>query len=189
MRKIILYLLFLFFLLSCGGKKKLIQKSQFAEQTDKVARASELDQRETQIDFSLNELIKEKNVSMQQDFTGEVADSSKEATLTVEDLNGKKVYTYTNFKNVTSGHHTSESETSKISDGKLSTSERSERAKNSEIKETSKASGSVKDIDKQKNGKFPWWWLLVILLLVILLLYIAVSYFRKTLNPLRWIGK
>jgi hypothetical protein len=167
---------------SCGGKKKLVQKSEFSTEIAKVERVSELSENDIQTDISVFQSNKEKNVSVQENFQGEVADTSKEATLTVENLNGKKVYRYTNFKNVISGNQISESESNKTLEQSLSKIELSKSEKKTETDLKEKTTSKNKSVSKEKQGKFPWWWIVIALVL-----YLAISYFRKTLNPLGWV--
>lgn len=169
-------------LIGCGSKKKLTQKTQFSTVIAKVKRVSELSQNDIETDISVYQSNKEKNVSVQENFQGEVADISKEATLTVENLNGKKMYRYTNFKNVRTGSKISESQSNKETSKTLSEIDRSKSSKDTEVATDIDTSGSEKIINKQKDGKFPWWWIIAALIV-----YLIISYFRKTLNPLGWI--
>jgi hypothetical protein len=168
---------------SCGGKKKAVQVSEVSTEIAKVERVSELSENDIQTDISVFQSNKEKNVSVQENFQGEVADTSKEATLTVENLNGKKVYRYTNFKNVISGNQISESESNKTLEQSLSKIELSKSEKKTETDLKEKTISKNKSVSKEKQGKFPWWWIVIALVL-----YLAISYLRKTLNPLGWIG-
>jgi hypothetical protein len=58
---------------------------------------------------------------------------------------------------------------------------KSEKKTETDLKE--KTISKNKSVSKEKQGKFPWWWIVIALVL-----YLAISYLRKTLNPLGWIG-
>jgi hypothetical protein len=65
----------------------------------------------------------------------------------------------------------------------LSKIELSKSAKKSETNLKERATSKNKSVSKEKKGKFHWWWIVIALVL-----YLAISYLRKTLNPLGWIG-
>lgn len=181
----VLLLIWLFVLAtSCGSKKKAVQKTQFSTQIAKVERVSELTQKDVKTDISVSKVEEKKNVTVHENFQGEVEDPTKEATVTVENLDGKKVYTYTNFKNVTSGNHLSESETNKISESNLSEIDKSKTSKQAEAEARAKATGQERNVDVAIERGFPWW--LVLIICIATILYLAISYFHRTLNPLRW---
>lgn len=181
------YLLLVFTLIlmsSCGGKKKLIQKSQFSTEIAKVERVNELTENSTVKESLTVQVAEKNNVSIQENFRGEIADSSKQATITVENLGNKKVYTYTNFKNVNSGSKTSETKSKDSIGQNLSKIELSKSAKNSETDLNIDASGSEKIVDKQKDGRFTWWWLILIALSIAI--YLWIGKLKKTYMPWKW---
>src|SRR5690554_3427861 len=114
-----LIILMLLLTFSCGSKKKLIQKSQFTTDIATVERVSEVVEKDVKTEVSESETSKENTKEESDNFQGEVADPSLPATITEEEKDGKKIKTYTNFKNVNTGKSISESETNKTSESNL----------------------------------------------------------------------
>lgn len=171
---------------SCGSKKKLIQKSQFTTDIATVERVKESGKTEAKTDISTIKVKQENNVSIQENFQGEIEDPNKEATLTVENLEGKKVYRYINFKNVSSGSQFTESKSKDSLGQNLSKIAKSETTKESELEAKAKTSGSERSSNVEKTGlQIPFYWWIIFVLII--LGYLAFSYFKKTLNPRKWI--
>ncbi len=166
---------------SCGAKKKLIQKTQFSTEIATVERVKEKTETESKTDVSTSERSKETAISKDENFEGEIADHTKPATITTEEKDGKKIKTYTNFKNVKTGSQNSESEKNKTFGQNLSKTDKSKTAKKSEASGSEKASGSEEIIKKDKPGKIPWPWIILIIII-----YLVYSYFKGSFLPWKW---
>lgn len=175
-------LVVMYFLSGCGSKKKIVEKEQVKVETVSDSKIAENSQEETE-----NEIVKvivseQNSVSVQENFIGEVADSSKDATLTIENLNGTKVYRYTNFKNVSSGA-TNSVKSSKDSIDQ-NTTNKSIKLSTKTIETSDKTKTKSKTVNKDLEVKrgFPWYWIIIGLLL-----YGVLSYFGNSLNPMKWL--
>lgn len=175
-------LVVMYFLSGCGSKKKIVEKEQVKVETVSDSKIAENSQEETE-----NEIVKvivseQNSVSVQENFIGEVADSSKDATLTIENLNGTKVYRYTNFKNVSSGS-TNSVKSSKDSIDQ-NTTNKSIKLSTKTIETSDKTKTKSKTVNKDLEVKrgFPWYWIIIGLLL-----YGVLSYFGNSLNPMKWL--
>ncbi|WP_417867934.1 hypothetical protein [Xanthomarina gelatinilytica] len=181
------YLLLVFTLIlmsSCGGKKKLIQKSQFSTEIAKVERVNELTENST-VKESLTVQKKESESSVsKENLQAEINDPSKPASIKKTEKDGETVWELDNIKNFNSGRK-KKSEKSKDSLGQnLSKIELSKSAKNSETDLKIDASGSEKIVDKQKDGRFTWWWLILIALSIAI--YLWIGKLKKTYMPWKW---
>ena len=177
---IVLFVLAIF-LSSCGAKKKTVEKTQYSTEIATVERVNELTETETKTDISISKTSKETNTSKDENFEGEIADPTKPALVTTEEKDGKKIKTYTNFKNVKTGDQTSESEINKTLGQNLSRQDLSKTDLTKKAQTDNKASGKTTDKDLKVERGFPWHWIIIVLFL-----YAVISYFRKTLNPLNW---
>lgn len=175
-------LVVMYFLSGCGSKKKIVEKEQVKVETVSDSKIAENSQEETE-----NEIVKvivseQNSVSVQENFIGEVADSSKDATLTIENLNGTKVYRYTNFKNVSSGS-TNSVKSSKDSIDQNTTNKSIELStKTIETSDKTKTKSKTVNKDLEVKKGFPWYWIIIGLLL-----YGVLSYFGNSLNPMKWL--
>ena len=179
---ILLLLLCLWATFSCGSKKKLIQKTQFSTEMISVEKMNEVTDQEVKTEMSTIKVSEKKNVSVHENFQGEVSDSQKEATVTVENLEGKKVYRYINFKNVRTSVNNSNTITKDSLGQNLSKINVSKTQSTHTAKIKEKASGSERVSNVNHAAAIPWWvW-------IILGIYSAVSIWRNSLNPFKWFG-
>lgn len=182
--KYILLAFALIFLSSCVSKKKLVQKSEFSTEIAKVERVSELTQNDVQTDLSINSSSQKLKEKEKENFSAEIDDSTKKASITKKEKDGETKWEFENIKHFNAGKEKSKEETKDSIDSSLSINDKSKASKNSESKTDIDAYGSEKNLDIKKEGKFPWIW--IILFLVI---YLAISLIRRNLNPLGWFRK
>lgn len=181
------YLLLVFTLIlmsSCGAKKKMVQKSEFSTEIAQVERVSELSQNDIQTDLSLNASSQKLTEKEAENFNAEIDDPTKKASITKKEKDGETVWELDNIKNFNSGKEKSKEQSKDSISEKQSLEENSKTAKESELELDAKASGSSKDIDIEKDGKFPWW--ILIVLAVLTILYIWYSRIKKTYMPWKW---
>jgi hypothetical protein len=164
---------------SCGGKKKLVQKSEFSTEIAKVERVNELEENSVVKDYLTTQKTKTHSITENSDVSLTQADPDKEITLIAPDGSVTKI------KGANAVISSRKESVSKIDTfgQKMSKIDKSKTAKNSETDLKEKTTSKNKSVSKEKQGKFPWWWIVIALVL-----YLAISYFRKTLNPLGWIG-
>ncbi|WP_417832767.1 hypothetical protein [Terasakiella sp.] len=177
---VLICLLFAMAVSGCGSKKKLVEIEKVKVETsseETVEAISQNDIKTTQETLGKTETETE---TENETFSGEVANTSKVATVTVEKKDGKTVRTYYNFKTVNQGESKTK-ETVKDTFGQnlsktdLSKIDISIEAKSEERKATRSVS---KDLEVKRG--FPWW-----ILILVLVVYGVVSYFRG-MNPLKW---
>jgi hypothetical protein len=164
---------------SCGGKKKLVQSSEYSTEIAKVERVNEITENHI-VEFN-NMVVKTETHSITEnsDVTLTQADPDKEITLIAPDGSVTKIK---GANAVISSRK--ETITKKDTFGQiLSKIELSKSEKKTETDLKEKTISKNKSVSKEKQGKFPWWWIVIALVL-----YLAISYLRKTLNPLGWIG-
>jgi hypothetical protein len=164
---------------SCGGKKKAVQVSEVSTEIAKVERVNEI----TENHFvELNKMVAKTethSITENSDVSLTQADPDKEITLI--DPQGR----VTKIKGANAVISSLKESVSKIDTfgQKISNIDKSKTTKNSETDLKEKTTSKNKSVSKEKQGKFHWWWIVIALVL-----YLAISYFRKTLNPLKWIG-
>ena len=174
----------LFLLTSCGSRKRALEKTKestettIKNETQTVIKTDVTKQAETIT--KVNEQAQEQ----EQDFSGEVADTSKPASVQTETKNGKTIQTFTNFKNVSNSSKTAKKSNVKDTVVKYLETDNSTKKVKQKEESKSKESNESKTVQVERETGFPWW--LWIILLLILGIYIYVSNLNKTFNPLTW---
>lgn len=179
-----LLILALIIFTSCGSRKRALDKTK--EQTETAIKT------ETQT-FINNDVKKQAEITtkviqqaqeQEQEFTGEVADPTKPASVMTEQKDGKTIQTFTNFKNVSNSSKTANK--SNVSDAKSNIAITDNSTKSTKQKEQSKSKESKesKTVQVERKTGFPWWlWLIVALIAGG---YVYYSYLKNTYNPLSW---
>ncbi len=176
---VLLFFWLIGFLIGCGSKKKLTQKSQFETEVAIVEKQKETENKETKTEAGKVEKKETETKKESEDFTAEVDDPSKPASVKKTEKDGETTWDLSNIKNFNAG---SKNETSKSKDSigqNLSKIDKSNKTTDSETKTDIDASGSERNTDSERTGGIPWW--------LIAVLYAVVSFIRKSLNPLKWI--
>jgi cytoskeletal protein RodZ len=164
---------------SCGGKKKLVQKSEFSTEIAKVERVNELAEKNVKTNISTTQKTETHSITENSDVTLTQADPEKEITLIAPDGSVTKIK---GANAVISSRK--ETITKKDTFGQiLSNIDKSKTTKNSETDLKEKTTRKNKSVSKEKQGKFPWWWIVIALVI-----YLAISIFRKSFNPFGWVG-
>ena len=178
---VLLFFWLIGFLISCGGKKKLTQKSQFDTEVAIVEKVKETENKETKTEAGKVQEKETETKKESEDFTAEVDDPTKPASVKKTEKDGETTWDLNNIKNFNAGNV---KETSKSKDSlgqNLSKIDKSNKATDSETKTDIDASGSERNTDSERTGGIPWW------LIATAVLYGVVSFIRKSLNPLKWI--
>ena len=146
MVKKITLIIFALLLISCGSKKKAVDK---LETETKIEVAKD-------IETKTKEVVKVLQVDKQtnDDFTGEVADVSQPATITKQ---GNKT-TFTNFKHVKTA--------AKIADTQTDTKQEITQQIADKTVTTASVEVKAKSKDVKIKKGFPWWILIVVAALV-----------------------
>jgi hypothetical protein len=144
-KKITLYI-FIFVLISCGSKKKSVDKLE----TETKMEVSKDIQTKTKDVVKVLQVDKQTN----DDFTGEVADVSQPATITKQ---GNKT-TFTNFKHVKTA--------AKIADIQTDTKQEITQQIADKTATTASVEVKAKSKDVEIKKAFPWWILIVVAALV-----------------------
>lgn len=161
----------------CGSKKKTVQSSEYSAEIAKVERVKETKEAETKKEIKTESKSESHSITENSDVTLTQGDPDKEIILT--DSQGR----VTKIKGANAVISTRK-ETVRKKDTLYSEIKESAKEKTVTEKESDTAieiKGKDKIINKQKDGRFPWW-----ILILAAVLYLAVSYFRKTLNPIGW---
>lgn len=184
MVRILILILALFLFTSCGSRKRALEKikeqseTAIKTETETVIKTDVTKQSETII--KVNEQAQEQ----EQEFTGEVADTSKPASVQTESKDGKIIQTFTNFKNVSNSSKTANK--SNVSDNKsnIAITDNSKKITKQKEQSQSKESRESKTVQLERKTGFPWW--LLILLTIAAGAYLYFSKLKKTYNPLEW---
>lgn len=173
--KTLLFIILIIALSSCGSKKKLVEKEKVnIEQSTSISQEVK-----TEIKKDSSGTRTETKVSITDESTIELVQADPNKEITLIDSEGKQT---------------------KIKGANAVISKRKETAKvenkdsvsliSNEIIETDLNIETETDITKENhnlnldvNRGFPWW-----ILILIGVVYLVVSYFRKTLNPLGWLS-
>lgn len=167
---------------SCGGKKKLVQSSEYSTEIAKVERVNELVEKDVEKSTETATGTEKTAEKETENFNAEIEDPSRPASITKTEKDGQTIWNLENIKNFNAGKEKSKERTKDTTSQKQSEIDKSKSSKDTEASTDIDTSGSGEIINKQKDGKFPWPWIVVLLLL-----YAVVSYLRKSLNPLKWI--
>src|SRR5690606_29920142 len=171
MKTIIPYILAVIFLCSCGSKKKLVEKEKIKIETSQTI--SQEVKTETKKDSSA--IKTETKVSITDESTIELTQADPNKEITLIDENGKetkiKGANAVISKRVEKVEVESKDSVSLISNETIQTDLKIET-------ETKQESQTLKKDLAIKRG-FPWW-----IIIIVGVVYLVVSYFRKTLNPL-----
>lgn len=164
--------------MGCGGKKKLVQKSEFSTEVAKVERVNELTENNVKTDISTSSKTETHSITENSDVSLTQADPDKEITLIdpqgrVTKIKGANAVISNRKETVTK----KDTFRQKMSKNKLT---KNIKKTQTDLKE--RAISKNKSISKEKQGKFPWWWIVIALVL-----YLAISLLRKSFNPLGWI--
>lgn len=167
---------------SCGGKKKLVQSSEYSTEIAKVERVNELLEKDVEKVTETATGSEKTNEKESENFQAEIDDPTRPASIKKKEKDGETIWELDNIKNFNSGKEKSKEQTKDTLSQKQSEIDNSKYAKDSEASTNIDSSGREKIIKKEKDGKFPWWWIIAALIV-----YLIISYFRKTLNPLGWL--
>jgi hypothetical protein len=173
-QKIIPYILAVVFLCSCGSKKKLVEKEKVRIETS--TSISQTDINETKKDSTGTKT--ETKVSITDESTIELTQADPNKEITLIDSQGRE----TKIKGA-NAVISKRKEVAKV-EMKDSVSLISNEVAQTDLKietNTKKESQTVKKDLAVKRG-FPWW-----IIIIVGVVYLVVSYFRKTLNPLGWV--
>ena len=166
---------------SCGSKKKLVQKSQYSTEIATVEKVSEKQRTESVTKSETAQRTETTTNSKSTNFKGDVSDPTKLATVTEKRENGTTTRTYHNFTNVQeTSQEVGEIKTDTLATG-YSKEEIFELEKEVAKEAKTKASGSERIANVDIERGFPWWWFVIAVVI-----YGVISYFRKTMNPMRW---
>lgn len=165
-------------LTSCGSKKKVVEKEEHQTEIKVIEKTEEKTERSTEE----KKEAEAKKETESEDFTAEVEDPNKDFEIKKETKDGVTKWTGKNIKKFTNN-----TDKTKDSSGqKMSKVDKSENNKKSETEAKEKTNSSKEAIDVEKTGfNIPFYWWIVLALIVIG--YLAFSYFRKSLNPLKWL--
>jgi len=180
-------IVFLFWLLlGCKSKEKAKNSKVYIEQVAKRDMKNIILRNNTKSMEIKSEGIKTISDFSTQEFSGQVADSTKPARREIEEKEGKFVETYYNFKTInTKNNQKTETKKdtivqnlSKQDLSKIDLTQNSQTETNSKTKE--------KTTDVSVKGGIPWW--LWLLLIIVLAVYGYISYLKRTINPMKWLS-
>lgn len=180
MRNILLITAILFISFGCGSRKKnksseiLIEK-QKTELTEKQTTQIETESKEV-----VSEIKHSETNTDSDSFDGVVLDPTKDATVTVENVNGKKVTTYRNFTKVSKNNlKTNEVKKDTLSkETNISEVVNAENQKKMQQEKSTENKTTNLSVDVKRG--FPWW-----ILILLIVFYAVVSYF-KGFNISKW---
>ena len=170
----ILLLILIIALSSCGSKKKIVEKEKVKIETSTAISQTEI--KETKKDSSGTKT--ETKVSITDESTIELTQADPNKEITLIDENGKE----TKIKGA-NAVISKRKEMAKV-ESKDSVVLISNEVAQTDLKietETKQESQTLKKDLAVKRG-FPWW-----IIIIVGVVYLVVSYFRKTLNPLGWL--
>jgi len=171
-----------FFLGSCGGKKKLTQRAEYSSEIAKVETVNEITQKDIETKKETNSAKKVEKVQESENFEAETSDPTKPASVKKTEKNGETVWEFENIKNFKTGNEKRSETTKDTLSETESKNDKSKTTKETKTDDSKKESGAIEIIDKKKDPSFPWW-----IIILIAIGYGVISYFRKTLNPLGWL--
>lgn len=174
----IILLLLVALLASCGSKKKTTQKSKTSTEINEALKVNELTEKGvvkeslTTQNSELHQLTFNSDVRLTQ------ADPDKEITLT--DPDGR--VTIIKGANALISHRREETHSKDSIVQKTMNKSIEVSTKAIESNTTTKAESKERNTDVVIERGFPWW-----LLILVIVIYSAISIWRKTLNPVKWV--
>lgn len=183
---VLIGLLFSMAVSGCGSKKKVVAIEREKVETSSEKKIEVTSQNDIKTTQETVKKIEIENETENETFSGEVADSSKDATVTVERRDGKIVRTYRNFKTVAQGE-TKTKETVKDTFGQnLSKTDLSkiDLTQKEQIAEKREKKSIEKDLEVKRG--FPWWWLILIAFSIAI--YLWIGKLKKTYLPWKWLS-
>lgn len=182
----ILLVLLLWVTFGCGGKKKLVQKSEFSTEIAVVEKVNETKETEKQEDFQTVTEKETEKTKEAENFTAEIEDPSKPASVKKTEKDGETKWELENIKNFNAGKEKEKEKTKDSLGQNLSKNDKSKNIKNSEKDLALKSSGSEEVINKEKSYTIPWW--LWVILAIAVIVYIWLSRIKKTYLPWKWLS-
>lgn len=182
--RILFFVVFILILLAataCGSKKKVVEKTDNSTKVEVVDNKKEI--KDSSEDFKKEETKEfEKTIdSDQEDFYVEIDNPEKDFEIEKETKDGKTTWKGKNIKNLDFNKKRSKDSFKE----KNETNEELVREEKSEIKEESvsndisKTTTFKKDLEVERGLSWIW-------IILAILLYLIISYFRRTLNPVNW---
>jgi hypothetical protein len=183
MKKILIVLLVLL-ISSCGSRKRSLDKKEEKKEIS-IKKNIELEVKNNIKKVDTSAVVEIKNIKEEKNsFNGEIADTSKPATITEEIKNGKKKVTYTNFKNVNSSSGKKSNNSIKKENTKHSNTDLSKIDLKQKDEFQEKKDSSSKEVKVDRKSGYSW-----IMWLIISLALVGYGYFsikKKQYNPLDW---
>lgn len=179
---IALLCLVVFITVSCGSRKKTVDKTEEATElviTDKEEKKIDKTEETKKETNAKKEVTKETET---QDFNVEIEDPSKGFELEKETKDGKITWRGTNIKNLSNKKETSKEESKDSSVTKEETKSKTKEASKKDNSTAAKAKHKASNTGLEVERGFPWW-----ILIVVGITYGVISYFRG-LNPLKWLS-
>ena len=171
----IFLIIFSLFFISCGSKKKIVEKEKI-----KIEQIASIDKSETIETKKDSIAIKaETKVSITDESTIQLTQADPNKEIILIDSQGRQ--TKIKGANAVISKRVEKVKVETKDSVNLKVNESLESLVRIKTK-TNKESQTLKKDLAVKRG-FPWW-----ILILIGVVYLVVSYFRKTLNPLGWIG-
>lgn len=169
---------------SCGGKKKLVQSSEYSTEIAKVERVNELVEKDVEKSTETATGTEKTAEKETENFNAEIEDPSRPASITKTEKDGQTIWNLENIKNFNAGKEKSKERTKDTTSQKQSEIDKSKSSKDTEASTNIDSSGSEKIINKEKQGKFSWWWLILIALSIAI--YLWIGKLKKTYMPWKW---
>lgn len=171
----LLFIILIIALSSCGSKKKLVEKEKVnIEQSTSISQEVK-----TEIKKDSSGTKTETKVSITDESTIELTQADPNKEITLIDSEGKQTKIKGANAVISKRKETAKVETK--DSVSLISNEVVETDLNIETKTKQESQALKKDLAVKRG--FPWW-----ILILIGVVYLVVSYFRKTLNPLGWLS-
>lgn len=164
---------------SCGGKKKIVQSSEYSTEIAKVERVNELVEKDVEKSTETatgTEKTAEKEL---ENFQAEIDDPTKRASITKKEKDGEITWNLENIKNFNSGKEKSKEQLKDTATSDFLIIGKSKIGKQSESELGTKASGSGRNVDlkAQRTSTFVTIGIGLGIFCVLILLFLFI-YFR-----------
>ena len=172
----------IFSLLSCGSRKKALEKTSERTKIETVKEVDSVVKKDVTVIKEIAAVKITTDKEQETNFTGEISDPTTPATVEREVIGNKVVTTFKNFKNVNQSSKQSDkvkdsTVNSKLSEIDLSEIDLNKKEQAQEVTET-----KSKKLDIEVKRSFPWWWLILVAAF-----YLGISQWRKSFNPVNWL--
>ena len=160
-------------LTSCGSKKKVVEKEEEKIEIEIIDKKEE----KKDVEKETKKEEKKETDTKDENFYFEIEDANKEFEIEKEEKDGKTTWKGKNVKIV----DFTKKETKEQKKSTEETKEKETTEKKTDLKEKVATNKKSTNKDLEVKRGFPWW-----ILAVFGVVYLALSLFKKTFNPLSW---